>query len=269
VGLVVSAPDPWLRAHARRYYGFREDTGGPRRRREGPGVDVVVLLSLDHEWRIGSATDPAERLARHTSFVAGLRDSAVLTEHGGRSHAMQISLTPPGAYALLGLPMSELAGEIVHADDVLGRRAPHLVERLAQLPTWAQRFELLDTTLASLLDGAPRPSPEVVWAWRRLHVTAGRVRIGELTRELGWSRKRLASRFRTEIGMTPKALARLLRFERATALLLRAERPPLGEIAFACGYYDQAHLTHEIRRIAGVTPAAYAPNFQDTASSAS
>jgi AraC-like DNA-binding protein len=256
-------PAPALRSYVRRYYGFRETTDSPMRRREGPGVDVLVLLSFGFDWRIGDATEPARPWERRASFVAGLHEGAVLTEHDGESYGMQISLTPPGAYALFGLPMHELAGRTVALDAVLGKRADRLPEQLAELDDWTERFELLDSALASRLEDARPASPGVVWAWRRLTWTDGRVPIGELAGELGWSRKRLAAQFREQVGLPPKSLARLLRFERAKALLEREDRPSLTRLALECGYYDQSHLGNEFRRISGTTPAAHAASHRD------
>jgi AraC-like DNA-binding protein len=96
------------------------------------------------------------------------------------------------------------------------------------------------------------------------------VRVGALVEELGWSRKRLAARFREEVGVSPKSLARILRFERAAALLARPDPPGFAALAYECGFRDQSHLTNEFRRITGVTPAAYVTRdtetfFQDVA----
>jgi AraC-like DNA-binding protein len=258
---VSREPTPSLSPYVRRYYGFREDSDGPMLRREGPGVDVVVLLSFGPEWRIGDAANPALPPDRRTSFAAGLRLTSVLTEHDGSSHGAQVSLTPCGAFALLGVPMHELAGRTVPLDALLGPEADRLVEGLVGLPSWAARFELLDTALGKRLPAARRPTPEVMWAWGRLSETQGRVRVESLLQELGWSRKRLLARFREEIGVTPKSLARLIRFERAAALLESAEPRGLADVALSCGYYDQSHLTNEFRRIAGVTPALHAATF--------
>jgi AraC-like DNA-binding protein len=263
VALAERNPTPALRSYVRRYYGFRETTDSPMRRLEGPGVDVIVLLSFGFEWRIGAATNPSRPWQSHASFVAGLHEASVLTEHDGRSYGMQVSLTPPGAHALFGLPMHELAGRTIALDAVLGKQADRLPEQLAGLDDWTERFELLDSTLASRLEGARPPSTGVVWAWRRLSQTHGRVQIGELAAELGWSRKRFAARFREEVGLPPKRLARLLRFERAKALLDRGDRPGLARLALECGYYDQSHLGNEFRRIAGTTPAAYPASRPD------
>ena len=259
---------PALRTYVRRYYGFEELARGPVLRREGPGVDVLLLFSFGFGWRIGDATDPSRPWARHESFVAGLHESAVLTEHDGRSYGMQVSLTPPGAFALLAAPLHELAGRTLDADAVLGPDAHRLAEQLAEAPGWSRRFDLLDSALARRLTDDRRPSQGVVSAWRRLTATHGQVRIDDVARETGWSRKRLAARFREEVGLPPKTIARLLRFERAKASLESSEGPDLARLAVECGYYDQAHLTKEFRRISGTTPAAYAASpgtdFQDT-----
>lgn len=83
--------------------------------------------------------------------------------------------------------------------------------------------------------------------------TGGAVLIAVLVRELGCSRRHLAARFGEDVGMTPKAYARLLRFERAVERL-RGGDAALGRIAADCGYADQAHFSRELRAFAGATP---------------
>ena len=261
---VSREPARWLRPYVRRYYGFEEATGAPTRRREGPGAEVVFLLSFGTEWRIGAATEPHRTPDRRTSFVAGLHEASVLTEHDGLAQGMQVSLTPPGAYSLFRVPMRELAARTVPLEALLGGDADRLAERLAGTQGWSARLALLDTAVSARLAEARPPSPGVAWAWRRLSETHGRLRVGALVEELGWSRKRLIARFREEVGVSPKSLARILRFERAAALLAQRHPPGLAELAYDCGFYDQSHLTNEFRRIAGVTPAAYASRDGDT-----
>jgi AraC-like DNA-binding protein len=269
----IQLPAPSLLGHARLYYGFEERAASPIRRCEGPGTDVILLFSFGPEWRIDRAPEPTGTWESRTSFVAGLRESSVLTEHDGYSIGMQVNLTPPGAYALLGLPMGELAGRTVDLEDVLDKER-QLPERLAALPTWGQRFQLLDAALAARLEEARPPSSCVEWAWGRLAKTNGRVSVDSLAAELGWSRKRLAARFREQIGLLPKAAARMLRFERAKALLEHGELD-LADIGHVCGYFDQAHLSNDVRRITGMTPSIYRrylvgeTNLQDAVSDTS
>ncbi len=247
---IRQAPAAPLAGRVTTYYGFEMETPEPVEQREGPGTDVVVILTFEEHWLIDGE--------RQTSFVAGLHERQVTTEHPGRSLGMQISLDPLAARALLGAPLHELAGRSAPVEEVLD---PFLVERLALAADWDARFGLLDDTLSRRLADA-QPSREVAWAWRRLRETHGRVAIGTLTAELGWSRKRTVARFRDEIGLPPKAVARLLRFEHAREL---AGTMPWGELAFECGFSDQSHLIAEFRRVTGRTPGTF---LQDTVAQA-
>ena len=239
-----------LRGSVTSYDGFCEETGSPMVRREGPGRNVVVILSFGEDWEIDGQ--------RLTSFAAGLRNRQVTTRHEGRSFGIHVNVSPPAARRLFGLPLHELAERQVPIEDVLDE--PFLVERLHDAESWEERFRLLDDVFATHLAAAPPTSPEIAWAWTRLVESHGAVRIGDLARELRWSRKRIAARFRDEIGLTPKRSARLLRFERARSLAESGARPDWGGIARDAGYYDQAHLINEFRSFTDRTPETF---FQD------
>jgi AraC-like DNA-binding protein len=246
---VSGAPHPILRPHVRRYCGYGERTAHPIRRRELPSADVTLIFGLGPELRL---LEPFP--ARHTSFVAGLDERSAVMEHDGEAAGVEVNLTPLGAHRLFGVPMHVLARRVVELDDVLGRAGELLVERLHDTPTWPERFRILDDAIRTRIADAPAPSPDVAWAWQRLLTTAGRIRVGALASELGWSRKRLVARFREEVGLPPKSLARILRFRRAVRLLERDDDRSLGEIALDCGYFDQAHLNRDFRSLAGSTP---------------
>ena len=77
-----------------------------------------------------------------------------------------------------------------------------------------------------------------------------------LTAELGVSRQYLATRFRDEVGLPPKTVARIVGFQRAIGLL-GADHAHLKRIAHDCGYYDQAHLNRDFRELAGSTPTEF------------
>ena len=100
------APGPGLDDVVIRYCGYEERFAASVRRREVPHGGVVLILSFGEPIDVGFLTGRAE-LGRHRSFVAGLSDTAAVTQHGGRQHGVQVDLTPLGAHRLLGLPMSD------------------------------------------------------------------------------------------------------------------------------------------------------------------
>lgn len=254
---VPAAPSTSLRPYVRCYLGFR--TSGPPLACYGvPFSGIPVVIAFDHYWLM--ASDEKRPMTRYTSFVRGLSLAPGVSQHDGHAHGLLIDLTPLGAALLFRVPGAELSDQIVPLDALLGREAGLLVTRLLAEETWPRRFALLDTWLRARFAAAPPLSPGVVWAWRRLAASGGQVPIATLLEELGCSRRHLAQSFGDTVGMTPKAYARVIRFERAIAHLSRGDEE-LGAIALECGYYDQAHFNRDVRAFAGLPPAALLPGI--------
>ncbi len=240
-------PHPALRRDIRTLTGWYERTDGPLRRRELPGGRIVLVVSFGPRMDVDGRT--------FTSFAAGLYDAPALTEHDGFGYGIQSYMTPLGARRFFGMPMGEITSQTVELEDLIGPAAGELAERLAETPDWGARIDLFERAIAERVLAAPPVDPRLEWAWERLLESDGAAPIGELAAELGWSRRHLAVRFRSELGMTPKALARLLRFERAAKRLRAGDE--LADLALDAGYYDQAHFNRDFRAFAGTTPTDY------------
>jgi AraC-like DNA-binding protein len=244
---------PWLVGG---YTGYFESSPDKVRRRELPFPGVPLILSFGDEITVSGPGGVSAR-PRLTSFVAGLSDGPAITEHDGNQGGIQVNLTPLAAYRLFCTSMSELTNQAVGLDDLLSRAGAKLGERLAELPTWPARFRLLDAELGRRLEQAPTVSPDIAWAYRELLRRDGDMRIDELSLRIGCSRRHLASRFRRQVGMTPKAFARVLRFHRVLRAVREGGEEGWAEIAADAGYYDQPHLNREFLALAGVTPEGY------------
>jgi AraC-like DNA-binding protein len=247
--LTRGVPDRRLAGLVRRYADFEERTAAPVRLREVASDEIVIVIDLAQGWTVQQGEEAA---VWHQSFVGGLHDGPTLVEHGGEARTIQVNLTPLGARAVLGLPLGELAHRVVGLEDVVGRAAERLADRLHGARDADARFALLDRALLERVADAEPLRPDVVRAWTRLDETAGAIGVGALADELGCSPRHLSTHFRAELGLTPKRFARVLRFSRATERLSRGER--LAEIAAACGYADQAHFNRDFRAFAGTTP---------------
>jgi AraC-like DNA-binding protein len=255
--MVHGAPDPRLRGHVLRYCSYAERTGSFTRRRELPSERVVMIVNLGEPIRISAPGHPGWS-EQAEGFVAGLHDTYALSETGGSQAGVQVDLTPVGAHLLLGLPMHELSRRVVTLDDLFGAGGALFREALAEAPGWAERFALVDEFLLARLDDARSPVPSVTRALGRLHESGGTVPVGAIAAEIGCSRRHLISRFREQVGITPKLLARILRFERAVSLVDARTEMGWAEIAQACGYYDQAHMIRDFNQFAGSPPREFA-----------
>jgi AraC-like DNA-binding protein len=189
-------------------------------------------------------------------WIAGLDDRPELVETGGRSELLDVKLTPVGAARVCAMPLRELSRRVVALDHVFGPDGRRLGEALGAATDWDARFALIDHFLLRRLDRAGRPSPFVAAAWQRLAQTAGTIRIGALARELRCSRRHLGVAFHRELGLAPKAAARVLRFAAVRARI--ADQPASwADIAHELGFADQSHLNREFRELAGTTPSDF------------
>ncbi len=246
---VSRQPDARLRNVVTSYTSYVERSTAPLRRLEVPFAGIPMILSLGPSLVVDGV--------RHRSFVAGLDDTLTITEYAGDQHGIQVNLTPLGARRLLGLPMVQLARQVIALEALLGATAAHLVERMQERPSWEARFTLLDAVLLTRLRNASPVAPELEHAWARLRASDGAISIEALAGEVGWSRRHLAARFRDGVGLPPKAVARVMRFERVTRTLRARGGDALADIAYDCGYADQAHLNRDFRGFAGTTPTDY------------
>jgi AraC-like DNA-binding protein len=242
--LALCTPSAALRDElARGYVGFVERTEARGSWIEPPRGTVTMILNLGEAF--GGLPE---------AFVAGVSDTHAVVERGGSISCIDLKLTPPGAYRLLGIPMGEVSGRVVDVGDVLGAPGRRLVEALREAPSWETRFELVDAFLLERLAGGTAPAPAVLWAWRRLVDGGGRLPIGVLAGDVGWSRRHLIARFRQQIGLAPKMLARIVRFDGVLRALEAGAAPRWAEMAVDHGYYDQAHLIRDVREFTGMAP---------------
>jgi AraC-like DNA-binding protein len=250
------------------YGGYVEVSRVPVRRRQAPTGAVTLILSFGPPLRLHGPAGPSVP----SSFLAGMHDVAVMTEFVGLQRGVQVNLTPLGGYALLGTPMDELTNCSPSLDELSVPALAALPQQLADATDWPSRFARVDAALLGLLAAARRlPDPEVSWAWERLRRTAGAAGVAELADNVGWSRRHLLTRFREQVGLTPKTAGRVVRFERAAQMLVpvladggpgaAAERS-ITTVAASCGYADHAHMVREFRALAGVTPSAYVAEWQ-------
>jgi AraC-like DNA-binding protein len=169
-----------------------------------------------------------------------------------------VRFKPGWALPLLGVSPRELCGLNVPVHDC----APDFTElqrRLEDCPSPAHALALLQETVA-LRRGSFQavPRPRAAQALRWLQASGGQVRMAELARALGVSERTLHRDVLDGAGVPPKLLARVLRFQRAVTLLRSGGGADLASVALACGYSDQAHLSREVRELAGVTPTVLA-----------
>jgi AraC-like DNA-binding protein len=227
-------------------------------------VDLSVVpypaVTIFLDFGDGFVVDDASGRQHRGSVVAGLAPGAVHAHsadgvRGSDIECLQVRLSPVIALAALGAS-AEMSGAVIGIDDVWGRDAGRFREQLRAAASWDARFAMAEAALARRTEAGRAVDPEVAFAWGQMVSSRGRVRVEELAAKAGWSRKRLWSRFGSQIGLTPKRAAQLIRFDHAAHRLAAGHSAAM--VAANSGYADQSHLHRDVMAFAGVTPTAVA-----------
>lgn len=230
---------------------------GLQRERILPRFGYELIVNLAETNALYAQGDPQRPQAYETSWLSGLQQGPLLVGFPSRVHVVGARLKPEGALALVGGGLAQLAGRVPLLESVLGPDARRLREALGEAPSARRRFALLTAALEARLARGARPDARVVHGLALLRASRGRLRIEELGRRVGLSPRHLIARFRDEVGLPPKALARVIRFHGAILRLQRTSDVPWAELAAECGFSDQAHLIREFQAFSGATPTEF------------
>lgn len=264
----LAQPAPALRGLVDIYAGYDERNMRFTRRHELPTINAVLIVNLGAPITVIDTAGHVVAVGSGDGFGAGLSEAYAVSESNGSQRGFQVMFTPLGARRFFGMPLHLLANRVFGLDDLLGvRAAAALIVALQEARDWADGFRRLDAAIAARLAGDDTcdiaGARQTAWALRQLRQSQGRLAIADLAAEIGCSRKHLTAGFRNHVGLAPKTIARLLRFQQVLHLVDTTPQVdgPLrvnwATIAQDAGYADQAHFSNDFRQITGRSPGAY------------
>src|SRR5262245_25339704 len=245
-------PPPALRMHIRciwRLFGSETEPSSPEPIIPDGRVEVVLNLG--------------DRFVRHVEgsshlqparLIAGQITRAVTIGSSGRVDLWGIRFHPWSAALFLGVSGDELRDRFLSLDDA-ALPLDHELGHLEELEGDSRRYNAIVAVLTKRVTRvAPVNSvlPALVEIAQRSRDVMS---VRRLARQAGISARRVQMLFRDRVGLSPKQLLRITRFQRALGLARAHSALSWSAIAARAGYYDQAHLIHESNEIAGCTPA--------------
>lgn len=257
--LKLAAPPPDLALFVETFWevhGFANMT----RERILPKTSIELMFNLGPPHRVVDTDSNRDTLHRD-AWVAGLQGRPLVVEPAfdmrrNPSHLIAVRLRPAGAYAFFGSPMDEISNRVIDLDAIVGERVAATQRRLVDSDSSATRFGLLEQLMRERVNGGTSLRPFVAFAASQIERSQGALRIRDLCRELGVSRKHLGLWFRQQVGIAPKQYAGIARFQRLVAALSGAAPANLATLAQNLGYFDQAHLHHDCQAFSAMAPAA-------------
>jgi AraC-like DNA-binding protein len=223
-----------------------------------PNGQVHLMVNLAEDEFRTYGTIRAQQLSQHAgAVVAGPHAKSVVIDTRAQRWLAAVEFRHSGASRFFSMPMTEISNQVVQLQDVWRSDRTSLRERLLDARTAASKFRVFEKVLLDHL--RPEFDPAVQHAITALR--AG-VPVSQVAFRLGLSPRTLARRFSSQVGMTPKRFGRVHRLQRVLRAVRLSSRPDWCALAAEHGYTDQAHLIHDFRDLADITPSEYKPHSQ-------
>jgi AraC-like DNA-binding protein len=219
-------------------------------------VELVINLKQD-EARIYDRENLDQCVRLSGAVLCGPHSSFFVIDTAQQDSVIGVHFKPGGAFPFFKMPASELHNLHVSLEDLWGREAGLLRQRLLESQTPGKKFQVLEECL---LARAFRPLQRhravdcALGLFRNIHTAPA---MADLADQLGMSSRRFIQLFSHEVGLTPKLFARVRRFQQVLQQIRKGAEFSWADMAARCGYYDQAHFIHDFKEFSGINPTTY------------
>ncbi len=191
-------------------------------------------------------------------LMSGQLTERIFLKPSGKVGVVSARFKVAGAARFFDIPYSEIVDRVIDFSLYENDVAQKLVAAIARASTPDERFGVLRNLLLERLQ--KQESKEDLFvrqACRSITQSDGAYSVQELVKLIGFSERQLERKFKQQVGLTPKQLSRIMRFQKFIALSKTSSNLTLTEVSLACGYYDQSHFIKDFTKFSGVSPMSY------------
>jgi len=219
--------------------------------------DGCVELILNFGSRFKQHTNSDQQL-QPRNFVVGQMTGPVLISPAGDVDLLGIRFHPGGAFPFLRVPMSAITDQIIELSSLSNTFESQLLSACDKVTAPAERVTTITTSLVERLPSNEDTNLMALAA--SILNSGGVVSVDRLANDAGISCRQLERRFLNGVGLGPKVLSRILRFQQVFRAVERHDNS-WADVAVDCGYYDQAHLIRDFNQFAGQSPRVLFAEF--------
>ena len=214
--------------------------------------DGCVELILNFGARFSQHSGDAAAL-QPRNFLVGQMTGPIMISPGGPVQVLGIRFQPGGTVAFLRLPLHEITDQVVELGSLSSKFERELLRVASQSPSLVEKINAVERFMTRRVTSYD-PDSRLLMLAARIVDSGGTVSVDQLAGDAGLSSRQLERRFLREIGLGPKLLGRIIRFQQVFRAVEQGESA-WATLAVECGYYDQAHLIRDFKQFSQQTPA--------------
>ncbi len=219
-------------------------------------VNIVIDLTDYPKFIYDNETLKEIQTCRNVWF-SGVRNNYITIPSGKDSEMFVINFQKGKAYPFVQMPLNELTDSVVDGDLVLTPEIMKLREMILEATTISLKFQKVEEFLIHKFHPKLVVNPFIDYAVNQIVNSPNLHSVEQISNKVGYSQKHLIKIFKDNVGLTPKAFLKIIRFQSAIQQIAQAKSVDWSTIAYESGYYDQAHFSNDFRSFSGFTPKAY------------
>lgn len=229
-----------------------------------PAGDIELVIDLDDcPKRLFDKEDQNRYEYKKRCWISGMQSDYLIIEATPQSSMMGVHFKPGGAHPVFKFSIEEMLNSVIELEDIWGHQIKSCWERLMETPGPAQKFEVLEGFLIRQLSDKVERNPIIDTTLPYLQQAGEMPSIGTLAQKARVSHKHLIRTYNKVVGMRPKLLSRIYKFQKTIQMLEQNKGIQWTALAYECGYYDQAHFIKEFKSFSGFNPSTYLDRHGD------
>jgi len=223
-----------------------------------PNGCLKIVLPFENSLFAESQSIQQQHKEGKIQFIGNADEPYVINTFTRRSGSIIIELTPQGASRFAPFAMNEITNDIIPFTEVYGKEGMQLEEQIGNVPEPADKAALLQAFMVKKLQDTNSQQKIIDYAVNAIVKSNGRISVKALERQTGYSKRYLDMLFKNYVGLSPKTLSSVTRFQHFHLLWAKNPSPGFYRDEVFRFYYDQAHFIREFKRFSGYTPEQYA-----------
>lgn len=191
------------------------------------------------------------------SFIHGQIKKCIEIEPTGETKIFSVRFQPGGLQRFIDFDVDELTDKTLSVAEIWNAEGNATEKAMLSAKTDAAKIETIENFLLSRLGKSKRHDTDVEYCVNELVQTHGSASIDAFAATLHIGKRQLERKFVAGVGLSPKMLARILRFQHTLQLIENHEFESFTKVAYDGGFYDQAHFIKDFRQFTGLNPKKY------------
>lgn len=257
MSIIIHRPThPALRPHIMCLWAVQKTVPYQREKILPTGM-IEWIINLGSPFRANQADAPTHNQLHRESWLVGMQTAYLINEPLAETNVMGVRFYPGGQYPFLKVAAQELHNQIIPMTLFWPQLVRDVRDQLAAIESLPARFSFLERVLLQHINTDEYTQPLIQETVKRLMTPYGNLSIKQLSSDIGISQKHLAHRFKQMVGVPPKTLARIFRFQQVLQAIDPTQTINWSAIAQHCHYHDQSHFNKEFAAFTGLTPNRY------------